>query len=252
MGGNELPGTPWAALNRTVLEQILESAVPDDYRCRMDVDVEQRTTDETLAGLATSGIDDIADYYDQWAAGYNRDLTDWGYDAYAVAVEHLKAHGVDHNAPILDAGCGTGLVGRRLQAEGFTTVTGVDVSEQSLKLARAEGHYVDVLQVDLTQPPLPFDDDCFSALLCVGVLSYVSDVDGVSREFARVVAPGGAVSLTQRSDLFVTRSTSEVWRTLADEGLWEVLDITDRRPYLPGNREFDGIDVHYGVFRVNG
>lgn len=216
----------------------------------MNVDADQRTADETLLDLTSSNTDDIAGYYDQWAEAYNRDLVDWGYDAYAVAVEYLKAEDVDPRGPILDAGCGTGLVGRRLQAEGFTTVTGIDVSENSLELARASGHYVDVRQVDLNEHPLPFDDYSFASLLCIGVLSYVPDVDLVSREFARLVRPDGLVVLTQRSDLFSTRGTDKAWRTLADDGLWEVVDITDPRPYLPGNDDFAGIEVHYGVFRV--
>lgn len=99
------------------------------------------------------------------------------------------------------------------------------MSEHSLEVARSGGYYSDVHLVDLNQPPFPFDEHQFSAAVCIGVLSYVADVEDVSREFIRLVNPGGIVVLTQRSDLFQNRRTKEVWQGLAGVG-WRRLSWT--------------------------
>ena len=56
----------------------------------------------------------VKQLYDDWAEGYNANLTAWGYDAPQVGVSYLTGH-VDPGAPVLDAGCGTGLVGQHLK-----------------------------------------------------------------------------------------------------------------------------------------
>jgi len=42
-------------------------------------------------------------------------------------------------------------------------------------------------------------------------------------------------------------------RALEKEGIWTRIELTEPRPYLPGNPDFaDEIGVVYGLFRVNG
>ena len=79
----------------------------------------------------------------------------------------------------LDVGCGTGLVGKALRARGFTgRVVGLDISQVSLRLAQQSGAYDDLQPADLQQP-LPLDDDGVDALVCVGVMTYLPDVEAI-------------------------------------------------------------------------
>lgn len=202
-------------------------------------------------GLKAQSLGDSAgvrEYYDGWTSSYENDVLSWGYEAPEVAVEFLSSR-VDSDAQILDAGCGTGLVGQALRAAGFHDVVGVDLSPDSLDLAAKTQCYRALAEVDFTNLPSNLSDASFSALLSVGVLSYVANLEEVLREFSRVVEPSGTIVVTERTDLFVERNTGAVFETLEQDGTWEIVTVTDPRPYIPGHPEFASIDVHFGVFQ---
>ena len=188
--------------------------------------------------------------YDEWASGYDRDLAEWGYEAPAVAASHLRAL-MGSRAPsacVLDAGCGTGLTGRALQAAGFGIIDGVDLSEDSLAVAARSGVYKDLSLVDFTRLPSPLADEAYDAVFCVGVMSYLPDTEAMVREFCRLTKPGSAIVLTQRSDIFDDRGDAATFAGLEDEGLMRVARISEPMPYLPGNPEFEGVGVRYCGF----
>ncbi len=193
---------------------------------------------------------DVAQYYDDWATDYDETLADWRYEAPEQVVQMLRAE-LSAESVILDAGCGTGLVGRALHEAGFETIDGIDVSSRSLQTAEGSGAYRKLQEIDMQKMPLPIPDDRYDGLACVGVLTYLTDSIGTVREFSRVVKPGGVVVLTQRSDLFMERRFRDVLKQLSDERIIARVRISDARPYLPANEEFgDEILVHYISFTV--
>ncbi|HEY5663552.1 MAG TPA: class I SAM-dependent methyltransferase [Ilumatobacter sp.] len=207
--------------------------------------------DESDDGWLLRGSADraeVAAYYDAWAERYDADLDAWAYRAPAVVAERVLA---GRPATVLDAGCGTGGCGRALRRLGFSgTLTGVDVSEASIALAAASGAYSSLATADL-QRPLDFAADTFDALTCVGVMTYLPDVDACWREFCRVVRPGGVVAFTQREDLWEPRACRVVIDRLAADGVWSPTWVSDPQPYLPGNEAYaDRIGVHYVVASV--
>lgn len=193
---------------------------------------------------------EVAGYYDAWAGSYDSDLDGWAYSAPDVVARYVNAHAAAART-ILDAGCGTGRAGIALREIGFTgELHGVDVSAASLPVAEATGEYDSLAVADLQQP-LSFDDDTFDVLVCVGVMTYLPDVEATWREFSRVVRSGGLVVATQRSDLWEARDCTAVVDRLTEDGTWEPLEVTEPRPYLPGNDDYaDQIGVHYVVCRV--
>lgn len=201
--------------------------------------------------LSNSGdVDDVARYYDEWADRYDADLRGWSYVAPDTAVSKLLGHGHDPDR-VLDAGCGTGLVGEAFGRSGFTgSLMGVDVSAESLRVAELTGAYETTAIADL-QRPLGFVDDEFDALICVGVMTYVPEVEQCWREFARVVRPGGIIVVTQRGDLWDERGCSAVIDRMVADGAWHTIEITAAEPYLPGNDDWpDRIGVRYVVAEV--
>jgi predicted TPR repeat methyltransferase len=180
----------------------------------------------------TSDVRQVADRYDEWAQGYDDDLASWSYQAPTVVAETLVTrHPAAGSA--LDVGCGTGLVGRALRARGFAgEILGLDISIASLEIARQCGAYDSLGHADLQQR-LALDDDSVDAVICVGVMTYLPDVEAVWREFARVARPGGLVVATQREDLWHSRACPEVVDRLRNEGVWTPLQITGPAPYLP-------------------
>ncbi len=212
------------------------------------------TTDNTVNhdGLSTlsRNSDDVAQYYDNWAANYDNTLAEWQYDAPEQVAAMLKAD-LPLESIILDAGCGTGLSGRALCAIGFKMIDGIDVSARSLEIAEGSNIYRSLQQVDMQALPLPLATDQYDGLACVGVLTYLPDSVGTVREFSRIVKSGGRVVLTQRSDLFAERDFEGVLNTLADEGVITQVRVSEAHPYLPNHKEFaNQILVHYISYRV--
>jgi SAM-dependent methyltransferase len=76
----------------------------------------------------------------------------------------------DRQARILDAGCGTGLVGRRLQQAGYRQIHGSDYSKKMLDEARSSGAYVSLVQHDLTRPVET--EELYDAAIAVGVFAF--------------------------------------------------------------------------------
>lgn len=199
----------------------------------------------------TSDPAEIVRRYDAWAASYDGELAEWSYEAPDVVAASVVGRGIVDGI-VLDAGCGTGLVGRALRRAGYGgEVEGIDASPQSLEIARHSGEYSSLAVADLQQP-LGFDDDRFDGLTCVGVMTYVPDVEACWREFARVVRRGGVIALTQRDDLWAVRGCQNVIDRLVADGSWSAVEVTDSRPYLPGNADFgDEIGVRYVVAQVD-
>jgi len=193
----------------------------------------------------TSDAREVADRYDQWAKGYDDDLASWSYQAPTVVAQTVVSR-LREAGSVLDVGCGTGLVGRALRARGFAGhILGLDVSQTSREIAQHCGAYDSVEHADLQQR-LPLQDDSVDALVCVGVMTYLPEVEAVWREFARVARPGGLVVATQREDLWHTRRCQAVVDRLQNQGVWTPLEITGPAPYLPeGYGGTAAVDCYY-------
>lgn len=150
----------------------------------------------------------------------------------------------------MDCGCGTGLTGEALRDAGSRgTLIGLDLSEKSLARAAHKGIYHRLEPADLNAR-LPLDDDAVDGALCVGVLTYLEEPT-LLREFVRVIRPGGVVVFTSRDDFYRSRGVGALVQTLADEGAWSILDVSEPMDYLPGNPEFgDKVKVHYIACRI--
>lgn len=203
--------------------------------------------EEGLSAQFASDSETIRTIYDEWSSTYDVDTTSWGYEAPRVAAGLLAAR-VDPEGQILDVGCGSGKVGQALNALGHHDIVGVDVSSALLDIAAASGSYRALAEVDFTTLPTSLLEGSFGGLICVGVMTYLPEVEAVCREFARLVEPGGALVVTQRTDLFDSRDTQAAFDALAADGIWKIEEVTSALPYLPGHAEYEGIDVRYGVF----
>lgn len=148
--------------------------------------------------LSAKSVEELMETYEEWAANYDHDLTDeWGYFAPQTVVGLVERYVTDHDARILDAGCGTGLVGVHLADKGFGHIDGVDYSEGMLAQARAKNVYTTLSRLDLNHE-LPLADDAYDLVTCVGTFSLAHIVPEALLELVRITRPGGAVCFTVR------------------------------------------------------
>lgn len=96
---------------------------------------------------------------------------------------------------LLDIGCGNGDIAGYLGATlDAKELYGVEISVKRAQAARQMG--LDVVQMDLGQEALPFDDGFFEAVFCGDVIEHMADTDHLLEEIHRVLAPQGLCVLT--------------------------------------------------------
>ncbi len=94
---------------------------------------------------------------------------------------------------VLDAGCGTGYLAAKLRDRG-ARVTGVDLAERMVAIARADHPDID-FRVDSCTELATLGDGQFDLVVANYVLMDTPDLAATMRAFARVLRPGGAAVL---------------------------------------------------------
>ncbi|MCA9666088.1 MAG: class I SAM-dependent methyltransferase [Myxococcales bacterium] len=181
-------------------------------------------------------------YYDRFSATYERHRHE-GYHQLIDTLEVELAQDYCHGR-VLEAGCGTGLILRRL-AVGARQAVGIDLSSNMLGWARNRGLAVSQASVDA----LPFADAHFDAVVSFKVLAHVEPITQALHELARVTRAGGHLVLefynrhSLRHLIKRLRPTPHADSALRERDVftrWDTLD--DIRGYLPA--DVDLVAVH--------
>jgi 2-polyprenyl-3-methyl-5-hydroxy-6-metoxy-1,4-benzoquinol methylase len=125
--------------------------------------------------------------WDEYAAEYEAEIQRRG---------PLRADDGDiRGKPVLDAGCGGGVLTRLLQEQG-AVVTGLDLSPRLIAQARQQDpeHTIDYRVTDLSEPQPEFAER-FDAIGSYLVLNDVEDYRGFARTLAMVAKPGAPIVL---------------------------------------------------------
>jgi ubiquinone/menaquinone biosynthesis C-methylase UbiE len=108
--------------------------------------------------------------------------------------EFLGAVAWPARAEVLEVGCGTGVLTRRLAGRPeVASVVGVDVAPALLERARALCPGVTFREGDAAA--LPFDDGSFDVVVLDSTLSHVPDAARAVAEAHRVLRPGGQLAV---------------------------------------------------------
>jgi ubiquinone/menaquinone biosynthesis C-methylase UbiE len=114
------------------------------------------------------------------------------------------------NKEILDVGCGTGAILRRLGNPQKNV--GVDLAPEAISFCRQRG-LNNVRQGDIHA--LAFSDASFDAVICSSVLyhQWVTDLDSALREMRRVLRPGGLLLINVPAFRFLHSAHDEAVMT---------------------------------------
>lgn len=145
--------------------------------------------------------EEVAALYDRWADTYDAEMAAAGYRHPSIALALLARHLPRGATPVLDAGCGTGLVGEWLGIVGYPRVEGLDISAGMLARAEQKGAYARLHNLALGGP-LPFADGHFAGIVSAGVFTtgHVG-AEGLD-ELIRICRPGGTIVLTVKNTLW--------------------------------------------------
>lgn len=189
----------------------------------------------------------VRQYYADWARHYDRDVGEAEYSGPLIAAQLLQQHLADRQARILDAGCGTGLVGVELQALGYGAIEGFDLSPEMAELSKASGAYrwVDG-GVDMMLAAERYPHSQYDALLSIGVFTLGHVPPRALAVLLRLVCPGGLMLISTRSHYYEQTDYQQQVDALVDRGSMKLLRLLRDAPY---NR--DG-DAHYWVFSKAG
>lgn len=172
------------------------------------------------------------------AAKFDEEAVSWRhkYDAQAPGGEAMlgrlarfRAALIEHVPPparVLDFGCGTGELTRFLTKEGWH-VTGCDVSANMIDVARGEApdlpwHLLDVG----SNRPLPFQEECFDAVVASSVFEYLSEPKQTLERIAAIMRPKGVLLFTVPDPRDPTRKRETILR--AGARVWPVREIVKR------------------------
>lgn len=178
-------------------------------------------TSNVEAVFAATTPEELAASYDQWAPSYESDLDNQGGPREAV---EMLAKYVAPTARILDAGCGTGVVGQLLVERGFRQVEGLDLSTGMLDEARKKQCYVALHQQALGEA-LDFPSALFDALIVVGVFVLGHAPSRSFHELIRITKPGGHIIFTLRPELYANSDFKPTMTALEEDGRWRLVEV---------------------------
>ncbi len=180
------------------------------------------------------------DYYETWAADYETDTIGQGFCIPYLAAAFLARHAKPGAGPVLDAACGTGVVGDALSLLGYGPVTGIDLSPAMLTQARARGVYAQIEEGDITA--LPFADAAFATTTCIGAFGPGHAPPATLDELVRVTAPGGHIVFNVRADTWIDQGFEAAIARLTHAGRWRQRERSEPfRVYLLNDLDLSAI-----------
>ena len=155
------------------------------------------------------------------------------------ATKHLCSYcNINKNSNILDLACGVGTSSIYLHEEFNCNVTGIDIDEDLISIAKAaKSKITDDRKLTFKVAnalALPFPDNTFNTVVSQAVFILIDDNQKVLEEIARVLKPGGRLGALELS--WFTTPTEEAYTELRSR----TCDV-----FIPRVRTFDDWDSFF-------
>lgn len=158
--------------------------------------------------------------YDAWANLYDNELNDDYRHSPINAAQTLTEICPNLSAHILDVGVGTGMVGEALSEYGYTNITGVDLSNKMLEVAKEKQVYDALYQADLEKPLTFFEPETFEVIVAVGVFTYGHAAPDALANLFQLLKLNGFFILTIRVDYY---ESNAALREILQRLSWKVI-----------------------------
>ena len=185
--------------------------------------------------LHVSNLDELKDLYKNWNDYENDVINLAGYVGHKVTTETLLKYLKNKQSKILDAGCGTGLVGQILYKNNYKNIVGVDFSQEMIDRALKKNVYQSLSLCDLTKK-LEFEDGSFDAIICAGTFTCGHVGPEALNEMVRITKNEGYICFTVRK---------QEWETAPYEGIIQSLEGS--KSWLEVERQTSDYNTQEGI-----
>ena len=187
--------------------------------------MDQKDVSKKIPIYELETTEEVMKYYDDWSEKnkYDKDMLDWNYTGPKETVAVLKKYALNKDIKILDAGCGTGLVGAELKKCGFSNIDGVDLSRKLLNLV-PKGYYNELKQADLNKP-LKTENNIYDVVMCVGTFTFGHVRPPALDEFIRIVKNKGLICFTINEGIYEEYGFDKKIKELTNKKSWNVKEF---------------------------
>ena len=168
----------------------------------------------------------VLEYYDDWTnnSQFNQDMVDWKYTAPSNAAILLHKYSPNKDIQILDAGCGSGLVGMELAKNDYLNITGADFSQSMMDLI-PKNIYKSLKLIDLNET-LFYKENSFDAIICVGTFTYGHVKARALDEFLRITKNNGLICFTVNEGIYNKYKFDKKITELSKNNSWKILELS--------------------------
>jgi len=169
--------------------------------------------------------DEVMKYYDEWGINnkYDKDMVDWAYSGPKETVDVFKKYAKNKNIKILDAGCGTGLVGIELKKNGYLNIDGVDLSKKLLELV-PPNYYQKLSQIDLNKS-LEIENNTYGSIMCVGTFTFGHVKPNALDEFIRISKNKALICFTINEGIYEEYGFDKKIKNLENNNSWKMKEF---------------------------
>ncbi|MFZ2658236.1 MAG: methyltransferase domain-containing protein [Victivallales bacterium] len=142
--------------------------------------------------MHTDRNDDVIDFWNRVASDWDIQVGEEGDNNRQLNSDPVlwRFAGIIKGLKVLDAGCGTGYLSRKLHRKG-AIVTGIDISYKMIEIAKKKSPGI-TCHVDSCSTLTKLEDNFFDLIIANYVLMDTPDLEATMKAFNRVLKPGGA------------------------------------------------------------
>lgn len=156
----------------------------------------------------------------------------WAFYVEATTRETLRRMPMTPAARVLDVGCGTGELLRRLRAKYPDAVLGgLDPVAEMLAMARDKLSGKEDLRIGYADS-LPWASATFDVVVSCNMFHYISHPVAALREMARVLRPGGTIVLTDWCDDYLACRVCNLYLRLTNRAFYKTYRQAECRELL--------------------
>jgi ubiquinone/menaquinone biosynthesis C-methylase UbiE len=156
----------------------------------------------------------------------------WAFYVEATTRETLRRMPMTPASRVLDVGCGTGELLRRLRAKyPGAALAGLDPVPEMLAVARSKLGGNEDLRIGYADS-LPWASGSFDLVVSCNMFHYISHPGEALREMARVLRPGGAIVLTDWCDDYLACRVCNFYLRLTNRAFYKTYREAECRELL--------------------